>query len=244
MLRIAICDDLPSERETLSRFLRSYFAVHPYEYLLMEYDRGETLVDDYEDGSAAYDLIFLDIFMDGMLGMEAARGVRRLDPRVPIAFLTTTPDYAVESYDVRAYGYLVKPLDVDRTAALLERFLREEYDGRQKTLLLKEGGKGHRIAYREIESIESRRNVLMVRLENGEEHRVYARLDDVERELEGHGFLRCHQSFIVNMDRVRTVDSDFVMASGQHIPIRQRRNKAIRDAYFEYLLTQAELTRI
>lgn len=244
MLRIAICDDQPSERELLGGFLRGYFAAHPYEYVLTEYGRGETLVDDYEDGSVSFDLIFLDIFMDGILGMEAARGVRQYAPKVPIVFLTTTPDYALESYDVQAFGYLVKPLDGEKAAALLERFLREEYDGRQKTLLLREGGKGRRIAYREIESIESRRNVLLVRLESGEEHRVYARLDDVERELEGHGFLRCHKSYIVNMDQVRTVDNDFIMASGRRVPIRQRGSKAIRDAYFDYLLTQAELTRI
>lgn len=244
MLRIAICDDLPSEREMLGRFLRSYFAAHPYEYVLTEYARGETLVDDYEDSSASFDLIFLDIFMDGILGMECARSVRRFAPRVPIVFLTTTPDYALESYDVRAYGYLVKPLDGEKAAALLGRFLREEYDGRQKTLLLREGGKGSRIAYREIESVESCRNVLLVRLENGEEHRVYARLDDVERELEGHGFLRCHQSYIVNMEQVRTVEDDFLMASGVRVPIRRRGGKAVRDAYFEYLLMRAELTRI
>lgn len=244
MVRIAICDDLLSERETLSRFLRSYFAAYPYEYVLTEYTRGETLVDDYADGSVSFDLIFLDIFMEGILGMEAARGIRRYAPRVPIVFLTTTPDYALESYDVRAFGYLVKPLDSKKAAILLERFLREEYDGRRKTLLLQEGGKGHRIAYREIESIESRRNVLLVRLESGEEHRVYARLDEVARELEGHGFLRCHQSYIVNMEQVRSADSDFIMASGRRVPIRQRGSKAIREAYFEYLLTQAELTRI
>lgn len=244
MLRIAICDDLPQEREALGRFLRCYFAAHPYEYVLTEYARGETLVDDYEDGSVAFDLIFLDIFMDGILGMEVARSLRCFAPRVPIVFLTTTPDYALESYDVQAFGYLVKPLDGEKAAALLGRFLRDEYDGRQKTLLLREGGRGSRIPYREIEFIESRRNVLLVRLENGEEHRVYARLDDVGRELEGHGFLRCHQSYIVNMEQIRTVEDDFLMASGARVPIRRRGAKAVRDAYFEYLLTRAELTRI
>lgn len=123
------------------------------------------------------------------------------------------------------------------------RFLREECDGRQKTLLIREGGRGRRIAYREIEYIESRRNVLLVRLENGEEHHVYAKLDDVERELADRGFLRCRQSYIVNMDLVRMVRNDFLMASGARIPIRQRGARAIRDAYFEYLLKQAELAR-
>lgn len=244
MLHIAICDDLPPERELVVRFLRAYFAAHPYEYTLTEYSRGENLVEDYEDGSASFDLIFLDIFLDGLLGIEAARRLRRFAPRVPIVFLTTTPDYALESYDVQAFGYLVKPLDREKAAALLERFLREEHDGRQKALLLREGGRGCRIPYWEIESIESRRNVLLIRLERGEEHRVYARLDDVERELKGHGFLRCHQSYIVNMEQIRAVEDDFLMASGARVPIRRRGGKAIRDAYFEYLLAQAELTRI
>ena len=220
MLRIAICDDLKSERDMVKGFLRSFFAAVPYEYTLAEYSRGETMVDDYDDGSVDFDLIFMDIFMDGMLGMEAARCLRRYAPHVSIVFLTTTPAYALESYDVYAYGYLVKPLDGKKTAALLRRFLQEEYEGNQKTLLLKKGCRGRRIAYREIE------------------------LDDVEKELKGHGFLRCHQSFIVNMNRVRVAEEDFLMMSGAHIPIRQRGSRAIRDAYFGYLLERAELTRI
>ena len=114
MLRIAICDDLKSERDMVKGFLRSFFAAVPYEYTLAEYSRGETMVDDYDDGSVDFDLIFMDIFMDGMLGMEAARCLRRYAPHVSIVFLTTTPAYALESYDVYAYGYLVKPLDGEK----------------------------------------------------------------------------------------------------------------------------------
>lgn len=91
---------------------------------MAEYSRGETMVDDYDDGSVDFDLIFMDIFMDGMLGMEAARCLRRYAPHVSIVFLTTTPAYALESYDVYAYGYLVKPLNGEKTAALLRRFCR------------------------------------------------------------------------------------------------------------------------
>ena len=63
MLRIAICDDLKSERDMVKGFLRSFFAAVPYEYTLAEYSRGETMVDDYDDGSVDFDLIFMDIFM-------------------------------------------------------------------------------------------------------------------------------------------------------------------------------------
>lgn len=83
MLRIAICDDLKSERDMVKGFLRSFFAAVPYEYTLAEYSRGETMVDDYDDGSVDFDLIFMDIFMDGMLGMEAARCLLSAAVRAP-----------------------------------------------------------------------------------------------------------------------------------------------------------------
>ena len=141
MLRIAICDDLKSERDMVKGFLRSFFAAVPYEYTLAEYSRGETMVDDYDDGSVDFDLIFMDIFMDGMLGMElpaVCGGTRPCVHCVPDNY----SGICLESYDVYAYGYLVKPLDGKKTAALLRRFLQEEYEGNRKQLLLKKGCRG------------------------------------------------------------------------------------------------------
>lgn len=243
MLYIAICDDVETDRGELRSFLNTYFTQNPYPYTINEYSTGESLCDDCLEGMR-FDLIFLDIFMDGMSGIETARQLREYDRQNAIIFLTTTPDFALESYDVRAYGYLVKPLNTSRAQGLLDSYLREEYSGRQKTLLVREGSRGVRIPYREIEFIESNRNLLLVHLENGEVHRVYAKLDAMEKELAGHGFLRCHQSFLINMERVFAAQDDFVMESGTHVPIRQRGAKAIRNSYFEYILSQAERTRI
>lgn len=243
MLYIAVCDDMENDRRELRAFLEAYFIQNPYAYSITDYITGEALCDDCIEGSR-FDLIFLDIFMEGMSGIEAARQLREYDRQSAIIFLTTTPDFALESYDVRAYGYLVKPLDMKKAQRLMDVYLREEYAGRQKTLLVREGSRGVRIAYREIEYIESNRNLLLIHLENEEIHRIYAKLDEVERELNGHGFLRCHQSFLINMERVRAALDDFIMESGTHVPIRQRGAKAIRDSYFEYILSQAERTRI
>lgn len=78
MLRIAICDDLQSERDTVNLLLRSFFAAVPYEYAITEYICGEALVDDYDDGSVDFDLIFMDIFMDGMLVSRLTKGLAGL----------------------------------------------------------------------------------------------------------------------------------------------------------------------
>lgn len=245
MIRIAICDDEKTQREALRNFLKRYFSGKDYAFALGEYTCGEPLITDYGENTAGYDLIFLDIFMGGIDGMEAARAIRKRDAGVPIIFLTTTPDYALEGYDVRAMGYLLKPLLPDKATALLDYFLRVEYGGTKKTLLVREGARGTRIAYREILYIESRNSKLLVHTVDGQEHRVYRRLDEVERELAGRSFLRCQQSFLVNLAHVCVAEKDsFVLEGGIRIPLRRQSAKQLREAYFGYLLEQAELTKV
>lgn len=70
-----------------------------------------------------FDLIILDIYMDGMSGMEIAHKIRQREMETPIVFLTASPDFALESYDVNAFGYLLKPIDADKLTAVLERLL-------------------------------------------------------------------------------------------------------------------------
>lgn len=243
MLQIAVCDDREEDRDRITGLLCRYLKESAYEYEITEYKNGEMLADDYEEGFVNFDLIFMDIYMEQMLGMEAARQVRRYSKNTAIIFLTETPDYALESYDVGAFGYLVKPLDEEKAVRLLERFIKERYL-EKKTMFLKEGRKSVRISFGEVEYVESRRNYVVVHLENKEEHKVYTKLDNISQMLDEYGFLRCHQSFLVNMNKVRKADKEFILDSGAVIPIRQRDTKAIRNMYFEYILNKAEFTRI
>lgn len=244
MLQIAVCDDTVPDRRAISFILKQYFNTYPYDYNIVEYSSGETLTDDYEEGKYRFGLIFLDIYLTGMLGIEAARKIRRYDKKTAIIFMTTTPEYALESYDVRAYGYLVKPLKADRVMFLMNSYLKEECDLHKKAFFFKEGRNRMKVAFGEIEYIESQRNVLLINLVSKEQHRVYMKMDQAEEELKKYGFLRCHQSFIVNMNYVRRADKDFIMDSGARVPIRQRNVKIIRNFYFEYILEKSELTRI
>lgn len=124
--KIAICDDVEVERFVLKRQLMVYFQKNGGEAQIQEYESGESLLADIEDGYLWPDLIFLDIYMGALNGMDTARKLRKLGVKAPIVFLTASPDFALESYEVEASGYLLKPAEEEQTTALLHRLLKPE----------------------------------------------------------------------------------------------------------------------
>lgn len=236
MLSIAICDPAREGRAELRSFLEEYFAKTHYELKIKEYAGMESIVADYEEGNASFHLVFLDAAgPSGANGLEAARRIRVCDGGVPLAFFTADRSFAVESYDVHATGYLLKPLQTQKARTLLDRFLREEYDGRQRALLLRMGTRSVRIFPRDIRYIESRAKLLLIHTRDGREHRIYRKLGEMEQELKDCRFLRCHQSYIINMDEVSSMGEDFVLNDGAHIPIRRRGAKVLRERYLQYM---------
>ena len=118
-LRIAITDDLNSEREKLSSAI-----IAPFEKVglnvgnIDEYTSGEGLLKQFSAGK--YDLIFLDIYMGGMSGVETAKRIRAIDKNVMLVFVTTSNEFASESYALRANFYLLKPIRSDSVRQLAE----------------------------------------------------------------------------------------------------------------------------
>ena len=108
----------------LKEILCQYFEEINEEVSIVEYDSGETLIADVEEGYIAMDLLFLDICMKKLNGMETARKLRQIQCKVPIIFLTASPDYAIESYEVQASGYLLKSFSEEKLMKLLNRILK------------------------------------------------------------------------------------------------------------------------
>ena len=124
MKKIVICDDVEIDRSILRHFLEKYFDDRGEEALVEEYSSGESLTADVEEGYLGMDLLFLDIFMNGINGMETAVKLRALSCTAPIVFLTMSPDFAVESYEVEASGYILKPFSASQLVRLLEKTLK------------------------------------------------------------------------------------------------------------------------
>lgn len=123
MRKMAICDDSKLDRQLLKVAIQTYFENNEEEFKIFEYESGDNLLADIEEGYIEVELLFLDIIMNGTNGMKIARKLRDIQFKAPIIFLTAYAYYAVESYEVQAAGYLLKPYDTNKLTLLLDEIL-------------------------------------------------------------------------------------------------------------------------
>lgn len=231
MFRIGICEDRVEDRNMVVEKATSFFEKEDLRYSIQTYGSGDAILAEIEDGTAVFDLILMDIHLGSTNGFETAVNIHEINPQIPIAFLTASRDYAVESYDVEAVAYLLKPLQEDKLFALFSKLTRAE---KPKTLTVKQRGRLKNLDYLDILYLESRGHRVVIHLTSGEEEIIYAKLDALEENLEDERFVRCHKSFLVNMDYVREAQKDFQMENGVIVPIRTHGRKDVIHTYALY----------
>ena len=236
-LRMAVCDDLEEERVQLARMVRSYAQRRGLSMELRLFASGNELLDAARRPDFCH-VLFLDIFMPGLSGLDAARQLRAAGCMASIVFATTSQDYGVMSFDVQAADYLVKPFrqeDVDRALDwCLEhmpeplRSLSVYAEGETQELPLSS------VLYIEVLGhqchIHTSRRTLVVR----------RGLDDLERAVDSPDFFRCHRSFLVNLSHVECIESsDFLMSDGARIPISSANLPRARDTFLDWVYRKA-----
>lgn len=233
-MKIAVCDDNDIDRGIICEMLEGVIKsdrIKPAPEIT-SYENGHVLFDDINDGGW-YDIIFLDIYMQDHLGIDIARKLRQSGYNGAIIFLTASSDFAIDGYDVSAVGYILKPATPERLSDVLKRALA---DIKEKTYQVRLRNVIHSIPLREILYIESSNNKCILHRLNGESYNIYKRLDVIEKEIgSDQRFLRCAQSFIVNMDYVAKVDRSFYLTTGDIVLIRQRSLKSVQQKYSEYV---------
>ncbi len=229
-MRIAICDDNQIDRDIIKDFLHTYLTEKSIPNTMTEYENGMNLICDIEEGYY-YDLVFLDIFMDHILGMDIARRLRSVGYTGKIIFLTSTAEFAVDSYEVEASGYLLKPHDYEKLRSLLDRLIDRTNIGQFQVSVR---NTIYSIPFGEIVYVESRNNVCILHRSDGREYTIYKKLSEVGSQLNDSRFLRCHQSYLVNMSYIAKADKQFELTTGDVVLIRQRNQKEIRRAYQEF----------
>lgn len=233
-MRIVACDDDAKLLAKLAALLDEYkgpSGEHPKVDL---FNNASGVLDALEKSD--YDLALLDVLMPGLTGMDAAREIRSSNRQIKIVFLTSSREFAVESYRVNASDYLLKPVNKESLYSMLDR-IEGEIGKAEDELHVNTTKSIFSIPYSKLEYLEINNRTLIFHLADKSEEEVVGRLSDFEETLLARPeFIKPHRSFIVNMDRIKTLETkEIVTLTGAVIPIARGINKEIRDAYMDHL---------
>lgn len=236
-MRIAICDDDSQELNRVSSCIELYREERSKAITYKAFQSAVELLSDMS--SSQYDLLFLDILMPGINGMTAARELRTFDEGVKIIFLTSSPEFAVESYAVKAYDYILKPVSRDRLNALLDSILAEAQEPLDGLTVKTRMGMA-RILYSRLSFVEVMNKKLYFNMTDGSIREVTSPLADFEEQLLLRPeFVKVHRSYIVNLWYVIELDAkELITASGKHIPISRLLCGGVREAYMKHLFLE------
>lgn len=237
MLRIAICDDEEQCLNDTKRMLLSWSAGASYPLEIHCFDNGDTLIE--KTGTAKYDIIFLDIVMPLLNGIDTAKELRDRDKTVQIVFLTSSPEFALESYSVKAADYCIKPVKYEILKEVMNDLTaanREE----PENLTLKTVGGYQKIYLHDIEYIEAQNKRVIFFLKSDKVVEVIQPLYTFEMQLsDSKGFFKCHRSYLVYLPNVDYFsNTEIKTKSGRHIPIARGYGKAFQDAYFAVMFRE------
>jgi DNA-binding LytR/AlgR family response regulator len=232
MMNIAICDDEKNSRDTVSEYLQP-FAASGDGLAIAQFESGEALLADYKSG-AAFHLIFLDVEMNDLSGVETARRIREMDKNVMFVFITAHPKYVPDAFIVGAFQFLTKPLQRDFFVREFERALQTyhktihsykiAYKG--QTIILKVG---------DILYIETYGRLLRA-CTQASEYEFAGSISVEEKKLLDYDFIRCHKGYLINMKHIASVNkSDFVLTNGTVIPISKHMKNEVLNRFNRFV---------
>lgn len=229
-LQIAICEDNLDEQHRILYLLEN--SKFPVKTTM--FNCGEDILKNYNKGR--FDLIFMDIYMNGMSGIETVTQIRKIDENVSIAFTTTSTDHTLESYRLNALKYIEKPVKERAVYELLE--LAQLKKENAPHLKIKIKGRDVAISFEKIVYIEQKSHTLFLFLAGGEIIKANEKIDNIESQFEALDFFRSHKSFLVNLSYVKNIDRElmvFIMKEGNNVHIRRESMVIARKAFETYL---------
>lgn len=235
MIKIAFCDDDMEVLHQMNELLDRYRVERNEDITYAAFQSPFELLTEIEKGIRP-DILFLDVVMPGQNGMDVAKEIRQYDTNMKIIFLTSSPEFAVESYSVGAYFYQLKPIWEESFFRLMDAVLAECEKKKKNSLILRSKDGITRIGLQQLEYCEVLGRKLLFHLENGAVLESAGSLDDLAGQLMQYSnFFRPHRSFLVNMEYIQNISSRSIkMVNDAEIPIPHGKCSEIKNTYIEY----------
>ena len=242
MIQIGLCDDDLAILSQLQVLLDRYQVERNAEITSAAFQSPLELLAEIEKGMR-FDILLLDVLMPGENGIDAAREIRRYDNNVKIIFLTSSSEFAVESYTVGAYFYQLKPIWQESFFRLLDSVIAECAKSGSMSLILRCKSGITRVELDKLEYCEVLGRALWLHLTDGTVLESGGGMDHLCEQLAEHdNFLRIHRSYLVNLDHIKSiVPKAITMDSLAELPVPRGKYAELKDLYLEYAFRRKQV---
>lgn len=230
-ITFAICDDEIEDALNLQEILHEILPGAETRI----FKSADSLLKILKTKGNPFHIIFLDIRMKGKNGIETAAEIRKSDKTVPIIFASVSGEYYKEAFDVFAYQYLRKPLNKRKVEKVLDPLIELLMKDEEPTLHFRYRSQTYTLRHSQVQYISSSLHTVNFHLSNGRAIQCRGKLNDFTDQLAGTSFVRCHQSFFVNMDAVTSMKTDTFEVGENLIPISRSLSKDVQMQYEKYL---------
>lgn len=240
-MKIAVIEDEKAHRDLLISYLKDWGAKQEKQLEISSFNSAESFWFAYEERSD-FDLIFLDIKMAGMNGMELAQRVRERDKDIVIVFTTALTDYLEEGYEVEALHYLIKPLSSEKVEKCMEKALLRRCRECFVTLHTAQGT--IKLSEESINYVEARgRSCCVGRVRETEELEVRESLSELEQILDAGEFIKCHRSYLCRVGNIHHIGKESIFFDdGSAVPVSRRLYQQVNQKFIAYFRKYREFT--
>jgi len=241
LIHIAICDDSKQERQILAALFKRYQELHATPLQIHIFQNGFSLLDAIDQGKR-FDITILDILMPGENGIEIARNIRASGTDTEIIFLTSSPEYAVDSYEVKAQNYLLKPVTEEKFFASIDSILAELDEKDTASFIIYTTEKQYsRIRVSSLVYGEVTHRTITLHLADQTMISAVMTFTEFQDILKVYpDFIYPHRSYAVNMNYIQYVTkSDIILTDGQKIPLSRNNYTKISEQFLNFAYTNS-----
>lgn len=231
MIHIAIVEDEKRYQEQLHQYILRYEQEYGEKAEICFFTDGDEILDHY---AAVYDIIFMDIQMKRLNGMDTARKIRALDETVILIFITNMAQYAIQGYEVNALNYILKPISYFPFSQELQKAVNRLKKKSEDYITVMQDQGLLKLHVNQVSYVESQGHNLTVHSDKGD-YTFRGTMKEMEEKLKALGFVRCNSGYLVSLRYVEAVKQNTVTVAGDELPISRSRKKAFMEALTDYM---------
>lgn len=231
-MRVSICDDEKELRTSLKKIVERELQLQGIVYEITEYSSGEELLEEVKKEEP--DLLFLDIEMGGISGMDAARQLRKSCRNTVLVFVTAYPDFVFQGYEVHAFHYILKPYKEQKICEVLQKAIEQLDTLEERFFIIEQKAGTVKLPLKKIHYFKSDRKKAEAVLD-GKTESFYGKLSEIEEGLPDY-FVRSHNRYLVNLNYITRVEKNMCVCGEEELPVSRGCRQELSVAFAKMML--------